>query len=125
MQGIGAVVGSALLLVLIYFSKQGYPVCDRSIEPGANSEGVDAVALNTVWRAFLLIGLIFVLGVLLYRWLVVEENEEGIRKLRERKSKRGNTKVTLGTIFSFYGVHVVATGGCWFLWVCQKRHIRF
>lgn len=85
MQGIGAVVGSLFLIVLIYFSDQSYTECDL---PGGDSEGVDPVGLNTVWRSFLFIGLIFHTMVLLYRWLILEENVEGIKKLKQRKAKR-------------------------------------
>ena len=112
MQGIGAVVGSLFLIVLIYFSDQSYTECDL---PGSDSEGVNPVGLNTVWRSFLFIGLIFHTMVLLYRWLILEENEEGIKKLKQRKAKR-EKKLTLRAIFGFYGTRVVGTAGCWFLW---------
>ena len=112
MQGIGAVVGSLFLIVLIYFSDQSYTECDL---PGSDSKGVNPVGLNTVWRSFLFIGLIFHTMVLLYRWLILEENEEGIKKLKQRKAKR-EKKLTLRAIFGFYGTRVVGTAGCWFLW---------
>ena len=115
MQGVGAVVGSLFLIVLIYFSQQSYPECDRTIRPGNNSKGVNPVGLNTVWRSFLFIGLIFHTMVLLYRWLILEESEEGIEKLKQRKAKREN-KLTLRAIFGFYGTRVIGTAGCWFLW---------
>eukprot|EP00751_Fragilariopsis_kerguelensis_P011747 CAMPEP_0170774688 /NCGR_PEP_ID=MMETSP0733-20121128/10109_1 /TAXON_ID=186038 /ORGANISM="Fragilariopsis kerguelensis, Strain L26-C5" /LENGTH=712 /DNA_ID=CAMNT_0011117297 /DNA_START=70 /DNA_END=2208 /DNA_ORIENTATION=+ len=117
MQGIGAVVGSLFLLVLIYFSNQLYTICDRRINPGVNSQGVVPDALNTVWRAFLFIGLIFHAMVLLYRWLIVEENEEGMETLKKRKAKRkAEHKLTLRAVFGFYGFRVISTAGCWFLW---------
>jgi len=115
MQGVGAVVGSLFLIVLIYFSHQSYTECDRAAGPGRNSKGVNPVGLNTVWRSFLFIGLIFHTMVLLYRWLILEESEEGIEKLKQRKAKREN-KLTLRAIFGFYGTRVIGTAGCWFLW---------
>ena len=122
MQGIGAVVGSTFLLVLIYFSHQMYTLCDRSIEPGLNAQGIVPVALNTVWRSFLFIGIIFHSMVLLYRWLVLEENEDGIEKLKKRKSKRSaESKLTLRAVFALYGTRLISTAGCWFLWVRYCR----
>jgi len=45
----------------------------------------------------------------------LEESEEGIEKLKQRKAKREN-KLTLRAIFGFYGTRVIGTAGCWFLW---------
>ena len=118
MQGIGAVVGSFFLLVLIYFSQQTHTVCDRSFNPGLNAQGIVPAALNTVWRSFLFIGFIFHSMVLLYRWLVLEESEDGIEKLKKRKAKRSaESKLTLRAAFDLYGKRLISTAGCCFLWV--------
>jgi MFS family permease len=117
MQGVGAVVGSTFFLVLIYFSDQGDTECDINIRPGVNSAGVDRSALNAVWRSFYFIGLIFVVMVFLYRWLLVDEGKEGVKKMQARKANRSAAgKLTYRKIFGLYGTHVIATGGCWFLW---------
>ena len=62
MQGIGAMVGSFFLIILLYFADQTHIECDRL---GANSQGTDPLALNAVWRSFYFIGLIFVVMTLL------------------------------------------------------------
>jgi hypothetical protein len=118
MQGIGAVTGSLFVVILIHFARQGNTICDRSIEPGVNSAGVNPYALDSVWRAFLFIGLIFNVMILLYRWLIVVESEEGAKKIQKRKANRSaaTKKLNLWTIFGFYGTRVIATGGCWFIW---------
>jgi hypothetical protein len=53
MQGIGAVTGSLSVVILIYFAKQSYTVCDMSIKAGVNSTGVDPYALDSVLRALI------------------------------------------------------------------------
>lgn len=115
MQGVGAVFGSLVLVILIYFSDSGRVECNWEQKAGTNSEGV--IDLSTVWRSFYFIGLIFILMVFLYRWLIVEESKEGVEKVQKRKKTRGPAgQLTLGKIFGFYGVHLIATGGNWFLW---------
>jgi hypothetical protein len=72
MQGVGAVVGSIFLLCLIYFSNQTRSDCSSSC---ANSSGNEASGVESVWRGFYFIGLIFVLMLFMYRSLVLEEGE--------------------------------------------------
>jgi len=77
MQGVGAVFGSTVLLVLIYFGNQGTTDCN---ELGNNSTGNDPNALNGIWRSFYFIGLLFVCSLLMYRFLILEESR--VRVLR-------------------------------------------
>eukprot|EP00536_Pseudo-nitzschia_multiseries_P005239 jgi/Psemu1/190009/e_gw1.95.99.1 len=115
MQGVGAVFGSLVLVILIYFSDSGRAECNWEQKAGTNSEGV--IDLSTVWRSFYFIGLIFVLMVFLYRWLLVDESKEGVEKVQKRKKTRGPAgQLTLAKMFGFYGIHLIATGGNWFLW---------
>jgi hypothetical protein len=69
MQGIGAVVGSIFLLIFIYFSGQGRTHCDSE---WTNSHGIVPEALGSVWRSFYFVGLVFLVLILLYRWLILE-----------------------------------------------------
>lgn len=69
MQGVGAVFGSLVFLVYVYFSRQTYPDCNRT---NSNSEGYDRFGLNSIWRSYLFIGTILVLMILLYREFIVE-----------------------------------------------------
>jgi hypothetical protein len=69
MQGVGAVVGSVFLLALIYFSNQTRTHCDQD---SSNSRGADQNALESIWRSFYFIGLIFVCMLFIYRSLVLE-----------------------------------------------------
>ena len=72
MQGVGAVLGSLILLCLIYFSGQGRIDCERL---SSNSTGNIPDALGGIWRAFYLIGLLFVSMLLLYRWLILGRSQ--------------------------------------------------
>jgi hypothetical protein len=87
---------------------------DTSIRPGSNSAGVDAATLNGVWRSFYFIGMIFVIMVFVYRWLLVDEGE-GHMTIKKRKDRR-QQKLTYPVIFRLYGLRLIATGGCWFVW---------
>lgn len=92
---------------------------DPNVRPGANAAGVDAQAINTVWRSFYLIGGIFVFMMLAYRGLVVEEGD-GHRKLMDRKKRRAGTlngKKSPGIlrILKFYSIRLVGTAGAWLL----------
>ena len=56
--------------------------------------------------------------ILLYRWLIVVDSEEGAKKIKQREANRSaaTKRLNLSTIFGFYGARVIATGGCWFIW---------
>lgn len=84
MQGVGAVLGSVILLCLIYASNQTTIQCDK---PSSNSTGNNPDALSGIWRSFYLIGLLAVFQLLLYRSLILEE-DTGHNKLRERQQRR-------------------------------------
>ena len=114
MQGVGAVVGSIFLLVLLYFSGNHQVECDAADRRGTNSAGYDSMALDGVWRSFYFIGSIFVAMVLIYRYLLVEEGE-GHARIQERKRRRAK-KLTYPMIFRWYGLRLIATGGCWLVW---------
>jgi MFS family permease len=79
MQGVGAVVGSLLLLSLIFFSGQGRVDC---YSLSANSRGTDVNALETIWRSFYLIGLIMVCMLFIYRSLVLEGNTNFLHNVK-------------------------------------------
>lgn len=116
MQGVGAVVGSLLLLILIYVSKQTRIDCHKA---SSNSTGNNPEALNGVWRGFYLVGCLLVLMLLLYRWLVLEE-DTGHAKIRQRQKLRearlGKTASTSQwKLFKFYAPRLVGTGGNWFV----------
>lgn len=102
MQGVGTVVGSVFLLCLLYFGNQERVKCD---EGGYNAQGSSSDALDAIWRTFYFVGLIFVIMVLVYRALVLEEGQ-GHQRLRARKARR---KAKLGShggtlkILKFYG----------------------
>jgi MFS family permease len=117
MQGIGAVVGSLLLLVLIYVSNQSRKDCNK---PSSNSSGNNPDALNGIWRGFYLIGMIFVTLLLLYRWLVLEEDERSdtIKERRKRReAKLGeNASAARWKLIRFYAPRLIGTGGNWFVW---------
>jgi MFS family permease len=103
MQGVGTVVGSIFLVCLIYFGDQMRSDCDLD---GNNPTGQDVEALDAIWRSFYFIGLIFVLMVLIYRGLVLEEGQ-GHKKLLARKERRNAKLGTQGKssfqVLMFYG----------------------
>jgi hypothetical protein len=113
MQGVGAVVGSLFLLFLIYFAGQSRVNCSR---PGANSYGNDVDALNSVWRGFYFIGLLFVVMLLAYRTLIAKEGAN-YAELEERKKRRlarlGRNVPGELAILTFYAPRLVGTGGIW------------
>jgi MFS family permease len=116
MQGIGAVLGSIILLCLIYFSNQTRIQCDN---PSSNSSGNNPDALSGIWRSFYLIGLLTVVLLLLYRSLILEEDSDR-SKVRERQLRRearlGKDANSKWKILKFYAPRLIGTGGNWFLW---------
>jgi len=74
MQGIGAVMGSLILLVLLYFSGQSRPNCTAG--QGFNASGTNPQALNGVWRTFYYIGGLLVVLLLAERGLESYSEEE-------------------------------------------------
>jgi MFS family permease len=120
MQGVGAFVGSLFVLALIYFSGQSFTSCERS---GSNSTGNDPQALNAVWRSFYFIGLIFIVMLVLYRTLCVEEGT-GFGKVvarRQRRMEKLGEKalsplMTKWKVLQFYFLRIIGTGGNWFVW---------
>jgi MFS family permease len=118
MQGVGAVVGSLFLLAFIYFSNQTRADCSNV---GVTSSGNDKSALESVWRSFYFIGLIFVLMLFVYRFLVLEEGEGynavlARRYRREAKYGKSEAKNLRKKAFEFYLPRLVGTGGNWFVW---------
>ena len=88
-------VGSIFLVCLIYFGEQERTDCDTD---GYNPHGQSTEALSAIWRTFYFVGLIFVLMVLMYRGLVLEEGKGHKRLLacKERRQKKlGHKKVVL------------------------------
>jgi MFS family permease len=126
MQGVGAVVGSAYLLFLVYFSGQIRTVCydDMDDESGGqgrwyprNPAGYEVNALNGIWRTFYLIGGTFVFLVVLYRTLIEEECSARL-SLEERKERRkilGRKELSTVQVLRFYGPRLIGTSGCWFV----------
>jgi MFS family permease len=117
MQGVGAVVGSLFLLSFIYFSDQTRADCSKT---GVTSNGNDSSALESVWRNFYFVGLIFVLMLFVYRFLVLEEGEGyntvlARRFRREAKYGKTVTKNLRKKAFEFYLPRLVGTGGNWFI----------
>ncbi len=104
MQGVGAVTGSIFLLCLIYFGHQSRVECNVE---GHNAAGQEFEALDAIWRSFYFIGVIFVVMMLVYRALVLEEGD-GHKRLLVRKQRR-LTKLGLQNstfkILKFYGMH--------------------
>ena len=102
-QGVGAVVGSAFLCALIYFSDQSEANCEID---GHNPRGYSTEALDSVWRSFYFIGMIFVVMVLVYRGLVLEEGD-GHKRLMARKARRkaklGQQGKSMAQVMWFYG----------------------
>lgn len=118
MQGVGAVVGSVFLMALIQFSNQTRVDCDGV---ASNSRGVDPNAVESIWRSFYFIGLIFVCMLLGYRFLVLEEGE-GYNMVVARRARREH-RIGHKTLqkrrreaFKFYAPRLVGTGGNWFVW---------
>jgi MFS family permease len=116
MQGIGAVLGSLLLLIMIYISDQTRIDCDK---PSSNSSGNNPDALSGIWRGFYLIGLLFVAMLLLYRWLVLEEGTDRAKiqkRKKNRKARLGARSTNRWKILRFYAPRLMGTGGNWFVW---------
>ena len=118
MQGLGAVVGSIFLLAMIYFSNQTRISCDS---PSSNSRGDDPNAVESIWRNFYFVGLIFVLMLLAFRFLVLEEGEgysnvQARRERRERKLGKNIAQKRYWETFRFYTPRLIGTGGNWLVW---------
>jgi MFS family permease len=116
MQGIGAVLGSMLLLVMIYISNQTRIDC---FKPSNNSTGNNPDALSGIWRGFYLIGLLFVATLLLYRWLILEEGSDHAKiekRKRIREARLGPPSTYRWKILRFYAPRLLGTGGNWFVW---------
>lgn len=110
MQGVGGTVGSAYLLFLVYFSGQMRVDCEDG-EQGGES-GIEAVAANTIWRSYYLMGGTFTLLLLLYRTLVVEEGEGRAvleRRRAKREAKLGKGTASAWKIIKFYAPKIVGT----------------
>jgi len=110
------VAGSIVLLMLIYVAGQSRVECD---ELSSNSTGNDPKALSAIWRGFYLIGMLFVTMLLLYRWLILEEDtgHSKVQKRKERREKRlGKSAMSKIRLFKFYGFRLIGTGGNWFVW---------
>lgn len=101
MQGIGTVVGSAFLLCLLYFGKQTHVRCEAAHNP----QGQSREALDAIWRTFYFIGVIFVVMVLVYRGLVLEEGEGHQRLLarKKRRNAKGHGGNSMFQVLKFYG----------------------
>lgn len=117
MQGIGAVVGSLLLLILIRSANQSKIDCDSVT---SNSTGNNADALAGIWRGFYLIGLLSVAMLLLYRWLILEESTDHLivqQRKNARKERLGEASTSTYTwkILRFYLPRLIGTGGNWTL----------
>ena len=116
MQGVGAVFGSVVLLIQIYSARQSKIDCN---DMASNSTGNDPKALESIWRGFYLIGLIFVVLLLLYRWLVLEE-DEGHNKVKMRQKRRekrlAKSALSRWRLYRFYAFRLIGTGGTWFAW---------
>lgn len=115
MQGIGAVVGSLFIMAFIYFSNQAFSDCGSST---SNSHGVDPNAVESIWRSFYFVGLIFVLMLLTYRFLILEEGEGynmvvARRERREKQFGKGVMKRRYWQVFRIYAPRLIGTGGCW------------
>ncbi len=100
MQGVGAVTGSIVLVCLIYFGHQSSVECDTE---GNNPSGYDFKALESIWRSFFFIGLLFFLMIAVYRTLILEEGD-GHKRLLARKQRR-SAKVSTFKILRFYGAY--------------------
>mmetsp|Transcript_24505 Transcript_24505/g.69853 ORF Transcript_24505/g.69853 Transcript_24505/m.69853 type:complete len:765 (-) Transcript_24505:23-2317(-) len=116
MQGAGAVIGSILLVVLIYVAGQSRIDCDAA---GNNSAGANPDALAAIWRSFYLIGLLCVVMLLLYRWLILEEDTDHsavLKRQQRREAKLGREALSKWRILNFYSFRLIGTGGNWFVW---------
>lgn len=114
MQGVGAVIGSLFVTILLYFGEQNHVDCN---EPGNNPQGQSVSTLSAIWRIFYFIGLIFVSMVLIYRGLIQDEGTGGRQKLlarQERRKARGHQGSTF-KILKYYSARLLGTGGNWFL----------
>ena len=102
MQGVGAVIGSLFVLVLIYFGRQTHVDCNV----GNNAHGQNVDAVSSIWRTFYFIGLIFVCLVLVYRGLIHEEgggHEKLVKRKERRAAKLGHQGGNTFTLLKYYG----------------------
>lgn len=117
MQGVGAVAGSIVLLILIVFGEQQRVDCGLA---GNNETGNDPRALNSIWRSFYFIGLLLVIFLMLYRYFLTTESPsfEKVQARRIRRQARQTKKRQFGTfkIIRFYAPRLLGTSGCWLLW---------
>ena len=117
MQGVGAFIGSLFLFALIYFGEQGMTHCDA---PGNNSTGNNPQALNAIWRTFYFVGLLMVMCLTAYRFLVIEESqsfEDVMRRRKQREARKKHIgKQSTWNVLRFYAPRLVGTAGCWFVW---------
>ncbi|BAM81164.1 probable inorganic phosphate transporter [Cyanidioschyzon merolae strain 10D] len=125
MQGVGIVFGSVLLLIEFAISKQTSPNTDTALIATNvnNCAGYSTQALGYVWRSYYGIGAFLILLILLYRFLILRENEIYLSAKRRRDTNEsaeglsvtGRMRRHFGYIFRFYWSRLLATCLGWFI----------
>lgn len=124
MQGVGIVLGSVLLLIEFAIAKQTTPNTNLALIPTYNNcAGYSTQALSYVWRSYYGIGAFLILLTLLYRFLILRENEIYLSAKRRRDTREASEGLTVagrmgrhfGYIFSFYWSRLLATCLGWFI----------
>jgi hypothetical protein len=86
-----------------------------SAGPLANVYGNYAVALNSVWRTFYLVGLIFVFMTFTFRWLILSDESDGHLAVMQRKkmrTERLGKNYNIFQVLQFYMFRLLGTGKC-------------
>mmetsp|Transcript_27523 Transcript_27523/g.107797 ORF Transcript_27523/g.107797 Transcript_27523/m.107797 type:complete len:464 (+) Transcript_27523:47-1438(+) len=113
MQGLGALVGSSVLLVSVKLAKVNVLDCSNS---KANALGYNTAVLGRVWRSVYIVGFWFLLLVILYRLFFTDESAAFSRRGAIAKS---SLFAKFRDLHRFYFSRLFGTALSWFLWdVC-------
>eukprot|EP01127_Copromyxa_protea_P013098 TRINITY_DN3486_c0_g1_i3.p1 TRINITY_DN3486_c0_g1~~TRINITY_DN3486_c0_g1_i3.p1 ORF type:complete len:437 (-),score=50.34 TRINITY_DN3486_c0_g1_i3:138-1448(-) len=119
MQGVGAVFGSIVMVILLTAFNQGPPDC---LDPDTNVMGYNETSLEIIWRLIYAIGFGILFALSVYRIFFVKESESWMKHQGEGEQKKlevyniDNWWMKYYVAIKYFWPRLLATGGCWFLW---------
>lgn len=115
MQGLGAVVGSAVICLLLVAFQQTGPQC---YDPHVETSGYSATDLTLVWKITLGLGTLALIAVVTARWFLSKNTSSFEYSRIQLKQISGHASWLKSYLFDFhyYGPRLFADAFCWFLW---------
>eukprot|EP01023_Acetabularia_acetabulum_P063549 TRINITY_DN7996_c0_g2_i4.p1 TRINITY_DN7996_c0_g2~~TRINITY_DN7996_c0_g2_i4.p1 ORF type:complete len:591 (-),score=101.15 TRINITY_DN7996_c0_g2_i4:854-2626(-) len=115
MQGVGAVLGSLVIFVLLIVFKETHPQCDA---PGYNQAGYNTELLEKLWRITYALGLPIIIFTILYRIIYMEEPK--FRLMHKESSQlllvQHNQNTKTYKLIAYYWHRLIGTSLTWMLW---------